>query len=266
MDELTWLSSESPQKMIDFLNQNPDERKLRLWCDSCRYTVDPSGSRWSQITTKGMVMEWGSGTWWIEKISLSLRADLVREHFGNPFRKPSKIWITPTVKDLAQAAYDHQLGVEFDPAKTTKSEVLRQRENAVMGGCCDRFADQMACDCYEEAIEDIQGTLDPVRLGILADAIEDEGCGDEDVIRHLRGYRRCPNCLGNGQRYVSKDNEKRGLPTNQSVGYYLMKTAKYPQSEWKRSFCTTCKREGWISFSHPHFRGCWVLDLILEKP
>ncbi len=33
----------------------------------------------------------------------------------------------------------------------TKSEVLRMKRNAVMGGCCDRFADHMGCDCYELA-------------------------------------------------------------------------------------------------------------------
>lgn len=34
----------------------------------------------------------------------------------------------------------------------TKAEVLEQRKNAVGGGCCDRFGDQMACDCLERAV------------------------------------------------------------------------------------------------------------------
>ena len=30
------------------------------------------------------------------------------------------------------------------------------------------------------------GTLDPMRLGILADALEDAGCAEEVVLSHLR--------------------------------------------------------------------------------
>lgn len=37
----------------------------------------------------------------------------------------------------------------------TKSEVLAARRNSIMGGCCDRFADQQACDCLERADDDI---------------------------------------------------------------------------------------------------------------
>jgi hypothetical protein len=31
------------------------------------------------------------------------------------------------------------------------------------------------------------GTLDPARLALLADALEDAGCGDADILSHLRG-------------------------------------------------------------------------------
>lgn len=43
---------------------------------------------------------------------------------------------------------------EAMPRRRTRSEVLKERENAVAGGCCNRFADQMACDCLSEAIDD----------------------------------------------------------------------------------------------------------------
>jgi len=33
----------------------------------------------------------------------------------------------------------------------TPEDVLRQRKNAVGGGCCERFADQQGCDCLSEA-------------------------------------------------------------------------------------------------------------------
>ena len=32
-----------------------------------------------------------------------------------------------------------------------------------------------------------QGELDPARLAVLADALEDAGCTDADILGHLRG-------------------------------------------------------------------------------
>jgi hypothetical protein len=31
------------------------------------------------------------------------------------------------------------------------------------------------------------GTLDPARVAVLADALEEAGCADADLLRHLRG-------------------------------------------------------------------------------
>jgi hypothetical protein len=33
------------------------------------------------------------------------------------------------------------------------------------------------------------GTLDPARVAVLADALEEAGCADADLLRHLRGPR-----------------------------------------------------------------------------
>ena len=82
--------------------------------------------------------------------------DLVREHFGNPFRpltlSPDLLsWQDKTVVRLAQAAYD------------------------------DRRLPS--------------GILDNTRLAILADALEEAGCAAEQILTHLGGggahYRGC---------------------------------------------------------------------------
>lgn len=80
-----------------------------------------------------------------QEAELSAQTDLLREVFGNPFRpiRPDARWLTPTVRQLAQAAYD---------------------ERSLPGG-----------------------VLDPVRFTILADALEDAGCADADLLNHLRG-------------------------------------------------------------------------------
>ena len=61
----------------------------------------------------------------------------------------------------------------------------------------------LATATYEERILPA-GTLDPDRLAVLADALEEAGCDNADILAHLRG-------------------------------------------------------------PGPHVRGCWVLDLLLEK-
>jgi hypothetical protein len=73
------------------------------------------------------------------------QADLLREVFGNPFVVVSvdPAVRTPTVRSLAQSAYDERLLPS--------------------------------------------GELDPPRLAVLADALEEAGCSDADILGHLRG-------------------------------------------------------------------------------
>jgi hypothetical protein len=82
---------------------------------------------------------------WAAVIGAGVRAGLVREFFGNPFRRPPPLpaavlaWNDGTVRRLAE-------------------------------GIPDRT----------------EGALDTARLAILADALLDAGCEDEDLIQHFR--------------------------------------------------------------------------------
>jgi hypothetical protein len=82
---------------------------------------------------------------------LAAQCHLLRDIFGNPFRPvtPQPAWLTPTVTDLARAAYEDRL-----PA----------------------------------------GTLDPARLAVLGDALEESGCCDTDLLNHCR--QPGPHLLG----------------------------------------------------------------------
>jgi hypothetical protein len=89
-------------------------------------------------------------------VEQSFQCDLLRDIFGNPFRRivfcsAWLSWNDSIVVRLAQAAYDDRIL----PA----------------------------------------GTLDNTRLLILADALEEAGCTDEQILTHLRSggehYRGC---------------------------------------------------------------------------
>lgn len=72
------------------------------------------------------------------------------------------------------------------------------------------------------------GTLDPECLAVLSDALEEAGCDDEAILRHLRGEIQV-----------------------------------YAWREWKTG--AEYKLAQWRSLTGPHVRGCWALDLILGK-
>jgi hypothetical protein len=91
-------------------------------------------------------------------------------------------------------------------------------------------------------------------LGVLADALEEAGCADEDILHHLRGERRCGGCLGEGK--ISSVTRVEFGPSRPVI--------KSHPGTIKDMFCTICSGVGWVK-AGPHCRGDWCLDLLLEK-
>ena len=83
--------------------------------------------------------------------------------------------------------------------------------------------ESLATAAYEHRSAD--GTLDPVRLAVLADALEEAGCTDESILMHLRGLE-----------------------------WYQVDPDYYPEEVVKRRLDNPA-----------HYRGCWVVDLILGR-
>jgi hypothetical protein len=80
------------------------------------------------------------------------------------------------------------------------------------------------------------GELDPVRLSVLADALEEIGA-EEALIRHCRGYRWCLRCGGTGR-------------SPYDLGYYP------PPLET----CPDCGGTGWVKSILLHVCGCFAVD------
>ncbi len=81
--------------------------------------------------------------------------------------------------------------------------------------------------------------LDDTRLLILADALEETNCDDDNVLFHLRGIVGCNKCQGVGRR------ERPG-----------------PAIKW--DVCKKCKGEGLVKATR-HVKGCHIVEAILQQ-
>jgi hypothetical protein len=81
-------------------------------------------------------------------------------------------WLTPTVVSLARAAYDDRSG----------RKCL----------ACNEWTD---CEWCKNTRRTQDGTLDPFRLMLVADALEESGCDSLPLLEHLRGKSPCPGLL-----------------------------------------------------------------------
>jgi hypothetical protein len=163
------------------------------------------------------------------------QAALLRDLFGNPFRPAAghtrgvgrcydPPWLgAPDVLALAQAAYEER----DRPCPACRGEKFRKADYPGDPGCA-------ACGGAGRAGD---GLLDPARLAVLADALEEAGCDNWWLLVHLRGGEMCPKCLSGPDR-----KKCRRLPDGNPDCF-----------------------EGIIPRPGPHTRGCWALDLILGK-
>lgn len=249
-------------------NRRLSDRKLRLWVEACRHAA--GGSDYFDIYNAGLRL---AVEYWCGEdgrpLSRADRAALLRDIAGNPHRPvtlpqgpkcqvcrgdgagwtgdniSSPVdwwecdvcggagrlpcpWLTPTVVSLAQAAYDERVApCGRCGGSGTLLDIEDFDTDARTEESCDR--------CHGTGIID-DGTLDPVRLAILADALEEAGCGG-DVVAHLRRPANCNAC------------DSTGIGMDEYSG-----TVEVP------GHCPRCG--GQVG---PHYRGCWALSLILGQ-
>lgn len=155
-------------------------------------------------------------------------------------------WLTPDVVSLAQAAYDDR-----HARRCARCGGTGRRVRIVGRGDDGRDvvailpeSDGECPDCHGGGHHVENGSLDPLRLMVLADALEEAGCEGEE----------CPDCLGSGMAGGSR-----------SVREQLRLGKGWP--------CKRCNKTGRLPhpiLAHlrspgPHVRGCWALDLLLGR-
>jgi hypothetical protein len=114
------------------------------------------------------------------------------------------------------------------------------------------------------------------RLGVLADALEDSGCDEEYILRHLRNQTcklRCIHCQeepGYNRRTIHKSERvitKGGIGT-QEIAREVFKTEvkKVPCIGGVTGTTDAYLCQGGYSYLPDvteHVRGCWAVDLLL---
>lgn len=115
-------------------------------------------------------------------------------------------------------------------------------------------ARQLARAAYEDRLPD--GLLDPGRLAILADCLEEAGCDEAALLGHLRGEDECAVCE------VEIPTNKGGRATVQLAGARLSIGGE--SEKVCLPGCVHCNRTGRRK-PGPHVRGCGALDLILGE-
>ena len=257
MTEQEWLESADPAAMLEWITKSsrprlmnvpPSPRKLRLFvCACCRsiwhlladersrravevaerfadgQATEEEASR-AERDTAAVKNEWSAFAAVAVNLPIGLdcfhkypeefpppatQAALLRDIVGNPFRPVMRVR-----RDWKQFIHHDKRLLFYE--KWLTLDVL-----------------SLATAAYKERLPG--GTLDPFRLGLVADALEEAGCGQVPCRDCVRGFTS-----------FSLDNA------------------------WK---CVKCKGEGFLThplLAHlrspgPHYRGCWALDLVLGK-
>jgi hypothetical protein len=266
VNEADWLASDDPGAMLQLVNidrpasmplsfRKASDRKLRLFaCACCRLAwdrlTDERGHRAVEVAERyadGEASAWElagadrgadhascphdpdgmRAALWVAHRHLSgralegvlaytgppaVQAALLRDLCGNPWRPVVRVdrWQRGPLPDVPPQGF-------LDPAHVTPTVLALARA------------------AYEERRQD--GLLDPDRLAVLADALEEAGCEEGTLLWHLRGQRLCPGC---------------SLPGAQRSGW-----------------CEVCDLHtdevSWVRLDGPHARGCWAIDACLGK-
>jgi hypothetical protein len=220
MDEATWLNATDPQPMLDFLRGKASDRKLRLfaaarcrlfrpdWDDMSpiREAVDAAEQLSDGLSPAGQLTRHHYSS---EEFNRALSVNTMDPWAGSTVLLPDRLSLLLVQAISSPDAGSAARGVLWDDLRgyfgvnwkdgpqeqRTESHLLREvfgnpfrpsppLPHAVLARN-DRIIPRLAQAVYEDR-KMPKGTQDNRRLAILADALLDGGCDDEDLIAHCR--------------------------------------------------------------------------------
>ena len=229
MTEQEYLVSTSPSDMHALLV----ERGLLQWNNSrrfveaCHRVCDCEDRREMPMPTG----DWfGLARAWVNlgrpdcKCTKAVRADLIRCIWGNPFRKFTLCGGTvadwPHSQLACQVNPPHWLGCTLCEGfyswrdgtipklarACVEGEECRGGQLRCYGGRVVENEDGVVCKVCKGTGRIASPTIDPLRLAVLADALEEAGCCDEGILGHLRQTEVGDGgaCGGQGLEFITR--------------------------------------------------------------
>jgi hypothetical protein len=180
MTEERWLCSPRPGDLLGFILGLASDRKLRLYGVACARRVRRRPEQMDEASAVIAVAErFADGLATAEELAKARPYPRLNTHWT--IAEPAapgvaRSFTAPNRKEAKQSAKADLLRDLFgDPFRQPALDP-RWRTPTVAS---------LALAAYEERLPH-PCDLDPVRLGILADALEDAGCSDESILAHLR--------------------------------------------------------------------------------
>jgi hypothetical protein len=213
VDEREWRACTHPQHMLNFLRGKVSDRKMRLFaCACCRHIwrlISDERSRQAVEVSERFADGLVSAE---ELVPVAHAAAAAVYNRASGAHGPAYAVCDPTTIrgfdavsyaiEAARAAVDAAMGEEpwrsdaifnvesryqalllrrdfynpFNPLPPLAPSILQWN-----GGTVKRLAEQ----AYQERLLP-SGQLDPQRLAVLADALEESGCSNQDILLHLR--------------------------------------------------------------------------------
>jgi hypothetical protein len=202
MTESEWLNATERRPMLEFLGGRANDRQLRLFAAACCRRI------WNLLaderlqTAVGVAERYADGRAGDEELGQACLA-AVRVDEARPGPASAVAWFVhwatlpvrgPSLKEAIRLLLEipgqfaeregqaDLLRCIFDPWPFHPSPIIDPDWLAWNEGLVRRLAEA----AYEERTLPA-GTLDPARLAVLADALEEAGCTEAELLGHLRG-------------------------------------------------------------------------------
>ena len=195
MTEVEWLASEDPERLWEFASEGASDRKWRLLAVAlcrCAWPLLPDERSQAAVEVAEQYADGKASE--DERVAACLAAnsaDVIGVDSPAAQAAVHAAMMSHHLYISCEAAYEALLTTDDAEASGALADVVRDLfGNPFCPVALDptwrtASVDALAEAAYEER-ELPQGHLDPARLAVLSDALEDAGCTDTDILAHLR--------------------------------------------------------------------------------